>query len=78
MVTLNLPDNSLLIYAFRYALGRQTYAVDDVILAIHENIDILTDKEKQIIIKEIEWGIRQEIPLAWQWNELKTFIERNM
>lgn len=46
-------DRDILIYAFRYALGRQTYSVSTIISIIESNIDILSDFVKKLFIREI-------------------------
>ena len=51
----NLEDISMiLISAERYALGRSTYIVSWTCNVIQNNIDLLTDKDKQVMIKDIE------------------------
>lgn len=46
-------EQDILIYALRYALGRQTYAVNDVIMAISTNWKNLSDNVKLIIREDI-------------------------
>lgn len=43
----------LYIAAFRYALGRSTYIVDIIARILKDNSDELTEKSKDLIIKEI-------------------------
>tara|TARA_Y100000310_G_scaffold263550_1_gene273806 strand:+ start:137 stop:499 length:363 start_codon:yes stop_codon:yes gene_type:complete len=50
----------LLFYSFRYALGRSTYAVEDVADMIIKYWDMLSSNEKSCIIKEIEHSIAQD------------------
>ena len=47
-------NNRIIIYAFRYALGRQTGSVSDVCDCIKENVDSFKSWELQQIIKEIK------------------------
>ena len=47
----------LLFYSFRYALGRRTYAVEDVADMIIKYWDMLSGNEQSCIIKEIEHSI---------------------
>ena len=48
------PDDALvLLAAFRYALGRQTYIVDYVVDFIVNNWDELEASDRNLIIKEI-------------------------
>lgn len=46
-------DRTILMYAFRYALGRTTYAVSDVVKLIGEGRDHFKDWERDKICKEI-------------------------
>ena len=45
-------DSVILVYAFRYALGRQTGAVIDIIDSIISNLDNIEEKYKCIMISE--------------------------
>ena len=47
-------ERDLLIYAFRYILGRRTYAVSTIIDLLKSNWDILSEGDKQLYIKEIK------------------------
>lgn len=47
-------NNRIIIYAFRYALGRQTGSVSDVCDCIKENVDSFKSWELQQIINEIK------------------------
>ena len=47
-------NNNILFYSFRYALGRKTYAVQDVAEEIIKNKDNLDEKTKAVMISEIE------------------------
>jgi len=54
-------QRDMLIYAFRYVLGRQTYAVSTVIDNILNNWDNLSDADKKLYQREIrehkeQWG----------------------
>ena len=44
----------LLLSAERYALGRRTYIVKWICEVISNNIDNLLDKDKQVMIRDIE------------------------
>jgi len=46
-------NEEILLYAFRYALGRMTYSVRDVTKTINENFDSLSNRFKSTIKKEI-------------------------
>jgi hypothetical protein len=44
---------AILMFAFRYALGRQTYAPSMVIETIKENIDAFDKWQLELMVKEI-------------------------
>lgn len=51
----NIDDISMiLVSAERYALGRQTYIVQWTCEIITKNLHLLTEKDKQVIIRDIE------------------------
>jgi hypothetical protein len=50
----------ILFYAFRYALGRKTYAVSTVADCIKKNWDEIDENTKSVIIKEIKMAIENE------------------
>lgn len=50
----NAQLNSLLFYAFRYALGRRTYVVQEVADMLIENKGALTRRIKYQIVEEIK------------------------
>lgn len=75
-------DSYILIYAFRYALGRMTGAPTDVRQAILENKDKLSDWEKQKIYSEIQQA-EQEGRLGMDcdkqvWLQLKKELAPNL
>ena len=47
-------ERDLLIYAFRYTLGRRTYAVGTIVELLKSNWDILSEGDKRLYIKEIK------------------------
>jgi hypothetical protein len=47
-------DEDVLFWAFRYALGRSSYAVNDVVSAVHENWSDLQVTTRERIHKEIK------------------------
>ncbi len=69
--------DDLLFYAFRYALGRATYAVNDVIHYLMKYEDDLSDATKRLIIRDIkrekQLGMPQDklmwINLIERWSE---------
>lgn len=52
-------SGDILFYAFRYALGRSTYAVDDVVTDVIRNTDELSATTKSRIKKEIDVAIEK-------------------
>ena len=50
-------EEDILVYAFRYALGRKTYCVDDVTMSIRHNWDLLDTTTKKLIHKEVKSAI---------------------
>ena len=45
--------NTLIICSFRYALGRKTYVVQEIIDIIHRHYDDLNFSAKNLIVREI-------------------------
>lgn len=69
-------DPVILTYAVRYALGRATYAPDDVCASLRRNWDLLGD-QREVIADEIRdwlWEARTDVPgndpRRRQWTEL--------
>lgn len=52
-------NEDIAFYAFRYALGRMTYAVKDVVDYLIENWNNVSIKNKELIIKEIDIAIKE-------------------
>lgn len=51
----NIEDlSAMLVSAERYALGRQTYIVQWTCEFITKNLNLITEKDKQVIIRDIE------------------------
>ena len=51
----NIEDMSaMLVSAERYALGRQTYIVQWTCEIITQNLNLITKKDKQVMIRDIE------------------------
>lgn len=51
---LNDLEDGILIYALRYALGRQTYAPDDVMRAIKSSWNNLNINNREVIKRDIK------------------------
>ena len=73
-------ENRIIIYAFRYALGRMSGSVSDVCDCIKENVDSFKSWELQQIIEEIKQyeelygNLGQECDRQ-QWYDLIKFLE---
>jgi len=52
------PVDALAVWAVRYALGRMTYAVDDVVDALFTNRVDLTDNSCRVIIEDIDQALK--------------------
>jgi phosphoserine phosphatase len=50
-------DENIIVYAFRYTLGRSTYAVSDMVEVLIENWNVLSLRTRLLIRKEIETAI---------------------
>ena len=65
-----------LLYSFRYAIGRSTYCVQDVCVAISKHKDILGDNTIGTIKKEIrEYLVESPIGFTREWVELLKELE---
>jgi hypothetical protein len=53
-------DPVILMYAFRYALGRKTYCVGDVAAALITHIALLKPDWRQQILQDIDLAIADE------------------
>jgi hypothetical protein len=54
MSTLEEMKEDIIFYAFRYALGRKSYAVAEVVTYLLEVWDELTTDTQEMVIKEIK------------------------
>lgn len=46
-------DSTILICAFRYALGRRTYVVGSIVREIHRVWNSLSERDRELIVGEI-------------------------
>lgn len=67
----NRMNDDVLFYAFRYALGRQTYAVNDVVAAIKKHAAEMQPKTRILMAREIEEAgvIKDEDVISCLWRE---------
>jgi hypothetical protein len=69
---------ALLHYSMRYAMGRFTYAVDDVTRFIREHWNDISDDDRRNIATELEREVRERANIGdpWQrelWTKLRDF-----
>ena len=55
-----MKNENILFYAFRYALGRKTYVVSDVVECLINNWDNLKEHTQERIIMEIKSAISKD------------------
>lgn len=74
-------DSNIAFYAFRYTLGRSSYAVDEVQQYILKNIDSFSERDILSLIIEIDKAFSsnpESFPLKEKWisfqNELRISI----
>lgn len=53
-------DPAILVDAFRYALGRLTYAASDVRRAVEANLDAMPQRDRALMADEIRTAIRED------------------
>lgn len=76
-------DSSLLVYATRYALGRSSYAPDDVMVALRARHDLVTDAGTRVaILRDIREALTPRVgniaialPYADEWRETLAYLE---
>lgn len=72
-------DSDIVFYAFRYALGRKTYAVADVCMYVSKYKKELSSRVRRAMITEIEAAIARDqagmdIDIAC-WDKLKNELK---
>lgn len=63
-------ETIMLVYAVRYALGRQSGAVLDVINNVMNNVDKIEEKYKGVILKDIMEHLHDVKDLEYQWQDI--------
>ena len=63
-------ETLILVYAVRYALGRQTGAVLDVVNNVMSNVDNIEEKYKGVILKDIMEHLHDVKDLKYQWQDI--------
>lgn len=78
-------DESILIYAVRYALGRHTYAPADVVRAVEANRESLTPNAVRTIVADVDGllaglddrpGQRMDEIDGREWRRLREMLTR--
>lgn len=74
-------SEDIILYAFRYCLGRQTYAVSDYVHEVIYLVDKFHPNTKRLMIKEINEAIEKnhigaEIDKA-EWLRFKAMLEKS-
>lgn len=62
-------DENIIVYAFRYTLGRSTYAVSDMVSVLINNWDVLSLRTRMLICKEIETAIYETGQYGWEMDK---------
>lgn len=75
-------DDGVLFCAFRYALGRMTYVVDDVATAIERNADKIEPKLCDLMCKEINDALSRgqaghDIDIA-RWRDVHDTLQKSL
>jgi hypothetical protein len=77
-------EESIVFYAFRYALGRHSYAVGQVAQYVISKRNTLSQQTKDLIVKEINeyqerWGGKPGEPqwVTKEWNAVITALTSN-
>ena len=77
----HLVSDDIIFYAFRYCLGRQTYAVSDFVHEVIYLAEKLHIRTKTIMIKEINEALETDRAGAdidkAQWIRLKAILEKS-
>ena len=60
MKTQNINDRIALVCAFRYALGRKSYAVGAVTEVLIESMDDFSQSERDLFVREIKTAIEND------------------
>ena len=53
-------QRDIILYAFRYALGRMTYSVSTMVDVLDRNWAVLSKSDKELIQREIRFAISNE------------------
>lgn len=75
-------EDSILFWAFRYALGRMTYVVGDVGDCIIRNVDVVDEEFKKNVVREIrEKEYKNELGMEMDkkcWIEVKNILLKSL
>lgn len=77
--------SAMLLSAERYALGRQTYIVQWTCEFIANNLHLLSEKDKKVMIRDIKWQEDKgyDRPYGWdcdkeEWMKLLKILENDL
>lgn len=62
-------DENIIVYAFRYTLGRSTYAVSEMVEVLIKNWNGLSLRTRNLIRKEIETAIYETGQYGWEMDK---------
>ena len=62
-------DENIIVYAFRYTLGRSTYAVSEMVEVLIDNWGVLSLRTRMLICKEIETAIYENGQYGWEMDK---------
>ena len=68
----------MIVSSFRYALGRKTYIVSETAEWLRNNVSLISDRDKELMIKEITRA-EEDDRLGWdcdkqEWLKLKEVL----
>ncbi len=72
-------SSDILFYAFRYALGRSTYAVHDVAQTVMRHADSIDRNDREVMVREIREALEVDAAGMWpdrdQWSRVLDVLE---
>lgn len=76
-------QSDIIFYAFRYALGRRSYSVSTVVNYIKNNMPLVHDRVKKVMIKEIQEAVAEqragdEFIDAPEWTTLRKLLQEEL
>lgn len=72
-------DREMIIFAFRYSIGRMTFAPTIVVDNVKNNIDKITKEDMELMVREIneakQLGMRCDVAV---WTSFKEYLEKEI